>query len=125
MKNSNAVGILVCFALFLAGVAAIAAGLNAWAEKRVPVTVATVQAKASVQTAYEGDEDENEDVRIVNINTASAEQLRTLPGIGAEKAQSIVEYRTQNGLFSKTEDIMQVSGIGEKLFEKIKDIIVV
>lgn len=57
----------------------------------------------------------------VNINTASLEELSTLNGIGVSIAQRILDYRNINGLFTKTEDIKNVSGIGEKLYEKIKD----
>ena len=58
---------------------------------------------------------------IVNINTATIEQLKTLDGIGDSKAKSIIEYREQNGGFKLKEDIKNVTGIGEKMFEKIKD----
>lgn len=61
---------------------------------------------------------------LVNINTASKEELMTIPNIGASKADSIIVYRTENK-FTKIEDIMNVSGIGETLFVKIKDYITV
>lgn len=61
----------------------------------------------------------------ISINTASIEQLQTLSGIGDTKAKSIVDYRNENGPFSKIEDIMNVSGIGEAVFAKIKDHITV
>lgn len=57
----------------------------------------------------------------ININTADLELLITLNGIGEKKAQAIIDYREQNGLFSNIEEIMQVKGIGEKIFESIKD----
>lgn len=56
----------------------------------------------------------------VNINTASEKDLETLPGIGEATAKAIVEDRKQNGSFKTIEDLMRVSGIGEKKFEKIK-----
>lgn len=59
----------------------------------------------------------------VNINTATQAQLETLPGIGPAKAGDIITYRTQNGLFKKIEDIINVKGIGAKTFESIKDLI--
>jgi comEA protein len=57
----------------------------------------------------------------VNINSASADQLVALPGIGPSYAQRIVEYREKNGPFKRLEDILNVRGIGEKTFEKIRD----
>jgi competence protein ComEA len=57
---------------------------------------------------------------IVNINTASASDLEALPGIGAKTAARIVEYRQKNGPFKKIEELMNVRGIGEKNFLKLK-----
>jgi competence protein ComEA len=57
---------------------------------------------------------------VVNINTASASELDALPGIGAKTAALIVEYRQKNGPFKKLEDLMNVRGIGEKNFLKLK-----
>ncbi len=56
----------------------------------------------------------------VNINSASAAQLDELPGIGPKVAQRIVEYRQKNGPFRKVEELMNVKGIGEKSFLKLK-----
>ena len=61
----------------------------------------------------------------ININTASAEELTQLQGIGAKYAAKIVEYREQNGPFTTPEDLMKVSGIGPATFEKNKELIVV
>ena len=61
----------------------------------------------------------------VNINTANLETLETLTGIGKSKAQSIIDYREQNGNFTSIEDIKKVSGIGDSIYEKIKDHITV
>ncbi|MEW6286076.1 MAG: ComEA family DNA-binding protein [Chloroflexota bacterium] len=65
------------------------------------------------------------DADLVNINTASAAELETLPGIGPTIAQKIIEYREQNGPFLSTEDIINVSGIGPGTYERIKDLITV
>ena len=62
---------------------------------------------------------------LVNINTASATELQTLSGIGPSMAQSIIDERTKNGAFASVDDLMRVSGIGEKKLAKIKDCICV
>ena len=56
----------------------------------------------------------------VNLNTAGKEELMTLPGVGEAKAELIMEYRKENGRFQTIEDIMNISGIKEGLFEMIK-----
>ena len=61
----------------------------------------------------------------ININTASAKELEALPGIGEVKSNAIVQYRKDYGLFRDIRDIINVSGIGEKTFENIKDLIVI
>ena len=61
----------------------------------------------------------------VNLNSASTAQLQTLPGIGASTAQRIVDYRQKNGSFKKIEELMNVKGIGEKSFLKLKPLITV
>lgn len=60
---------------------------------------------------------------LVNINTANATELQTLSGVGPSMAQSIIDERTENGPFTSIDDLMRVSGIGEKKFAKIKDCI--
>ena len=62
---------------------------------------------------------------LVNINTASAEELCTLPGIGASRAADIVRYREQNGAFQTKEDIMKVSGIKQNAYDRLFDKITV
>lgn len=61
----------------------------------------------------------------VNINQAAADELMTLPGIGESKAAGIIEYRESAGGFQSVEEIKNVSGIGEAVFERIKDRIVI
>lgn len=62
---------------------------------------------------------------LVNINTAAAEELESLPGIGSVLAQSIIEYRSIHGPFLHVDDITQVSGIGAARLEQIRDLITV
>lgn len=60
---------------------------------------------------------------LVSLNTGTIEELMTLPSIGESKAKLIIKYRDENGGFKKIEDIMNVKGIGESMFEKIKSYI--
>jgi competence protein ComEA len=62
---------------------------------------------------------------VVNLNSATATQIATLPGVGEKAAQRIVEYREKNGGFKKIEELMNVKGIGEKSFLKLKPLITV
>ena len=57
---------------------------------------------------------------LLNINTATVEELQTLPSIGPQMAKRIVQYRQENGDFKTVEDLIEVKGIGEKTLEKIK-----
>lgn len=68
---------------------------------------------------------ENQNSGLVDINTADKEALMTLPGIGSVRAEAIISYREENGGFLSAGDIMQVPGIKESLYEKIKDLIIV
>jgi competence protein ComEA len=61
----------------------------------------------------------------IDLNKADVAELQNLPGIGPAKAAAIMEYREKNGKFKSTEDLKNISGIGDKTFEKLKDLIVV
>lgn len=63
--------------------------------------------------------------KLVNINTADAEELDTLPGVGPATAQSIIDHRQTNGPFLTIEEILEVSGIGPAKFEQMKELITV
>ena len=65
------------------------------------------------------------DVAKININTASAEELTQLKGVGPSHAAGIVALREKNGPFKKPEDLVQVPRIGQKTFEKNKDLIII
>ncbi|MDP4083443.1 MAG: helix-hairpin-helix domain-containing protein [Bacillota bacterium] len=61
----------------------------------------------------------------VNINKADESQLETLPGVGPSKAQAIISYREEKGFFKSVEDLKEITGIGDKTFEKLKESITV
>ena len=89
------------------------------------IKILTVEeAESQVKGIIDSDDSAVSDGR-VNLNTASAEELMTLPGIGASKAQSILSYRDEKGGFSSVEEIMDITGIKEGVYSKIKDYITV
>lgn len=67
--------------------------------------------------------DDHQTTNSVNINTADQSELETLPGVGPSKAQAIIKHREENGPFDSAEAITDVTGIGEKTFENMKDAI--
>lgn len=62
---------------------------------------------------------------LVNINTADQAELESLPGVGAVKAEAILEYRSKNGPFQSIEELLEVDGIGEKTLDKLRDLITI
>ena len=100
---------------FLIGIfiaALVATGPDAWAQ----ATKATAAKSATArQRATPG--------APVNLNAASLAQLQTLPGVGASTAQRILDYRQKNGAFKKIEELMNVKGLGEKSFLKLKPLV--
>lgn len=82
-----------------------------------------VKGKDKVDNA--GGNNQKEDDGIINLNTATLEQLQTLTGIGEKKAKDIIAYREQNGAFKTIQELTEVKGIGSATFEKIKDRITV
>src|SRR4051812_30821054 len=95
-------------ALFMVLAIVALAALPAAAGQKSSAPKPAAAAKAAIPTAP------------VNLNTATQAQLETLPGVGAKAAQRILEYRQKNGSFKKPEDLMNVKGIGEKAFLKLK-----
>ena len=61
----------------------------------------------------------------MNLNTATAEELQMLPGIGEVKASSIIEYRETHGRFTSIEELQEISGIKGRVFQKIADLITI
>lgn len=89
------------------------------AENKAPITMSTLQ-----QTPDALENPGTEPERL-NINTATAEQLQALPGIGAVLAQRILDYRQENGNFQTVSELTMVKGIGISLLDKIMDDITV
>lgn len=82
-----------------------------------------IREDAGENVISEGLVSENQEKIKVNINTANLQKLETLPGVGETTAQKIIDYRNQNGKFSKKEDLKNVNGIGDSKYEKIKEYI--
>ena len=78
----------------------------------------------SVEQIQSNDEKQTpSSTNLININTADLNELQQLTGIGPSKAQAIISYREENGLFQRLEDLLQVTGFGDKTFEKLKNMI--
>lgn len=92
--------------------------------KEVPVEERT-QSSGSTGSEKPGKNKETKVSAKVNINTAGIEELTTLSGIGESKAKSIVQYREKVGAFQSIEELKQVSGIGDAMFERVKEDITV
>jgi competence protein ComEA len=101
---------------FLIGVviaALVVGGPDAWAQAdKAPAKSSTARQRATPGAP-------------VNLNAASLAQLQTLPGVGASTAQRIVDYRQKNGAFKKVEELMNVKGLGEKSFLKLKPLVTI
>ncbi len=105
----------------------LAAKLQDGDQVRVPAQRTSTSSPARDSTSQTADQQSltQSTSSIVNINTASQDELETLPGIGPVTAQKIIEYRQTNGDFSSIEGIQKVSGIGPATFDKIEALITV
>lgn len=90
-----------------------------------PVSVTVYEKSTAAVTTKTFTEPNNEISGKVNINSASAEQLSLLPGIGQVKAKAIVTYRQEHGKFTSPDELINVKGIGEKTLEKILPYLIV
>jgi competence protein ComEA len=84
------------------------------------VIVAVVSMPAQAGQAKSAGKTPKASTQVVNVNSASAADFEALPGIGPKLAARIVDYRQKNGPFKKIEDLMNVQGLGEKNFLKLK-----
>ena len=127
-----------CLVVVAAILCALMIGYNLFFTPEVKMTAVYVDASSSgldsgstpaawaseSENSAEGSDSENFSLdRKINLNTASAEELDELPGVGPVLAGRIIDYREQNGGFQSLEQLKNVSGIGEAVFEKLKDFI--
>ena len=95
------------------------------AEEMPDISSETMTSSFVVTSAEASEITSADSVGKINLNTATAEQLETLPGIGPALAERILAYREAYGPFSAVEDLLRVSGIGEKTLESVRDYIAV
>ena len=107
-------GILIFLVLMLIS------GIMVSALRKTRPPVGVMIEKFSAEDYKAAPDDEGLSIRKIDINSASAEELMKIKGVGAAIAGRIVEYRLNNGTFSSVDDIKNVKGVGVALFEKIK-----
>ena len=108
--------------IFLASTFITGLGVSSYKKSQQSVKLQVQPYK--INTAREEADKFIEDYSLININSLEIDQLNRLPGVGDKIAARIVDYRKRHGPFRAKEELMQVKGIGEKKFEKIKDLII-
>lgn len=93
--------------------------------KKINESVVIIDPNNDAQIKVEDKKDKEELTDKININTSDKKELQKITGIGESKAEAIIKYREKEGNFEKIEDIKNVSGIGDSLFEKIKEYITI
>ena len=130
-KSKTLVEKLILFAVFLVFAGIVVAFAFKWNYVEDDTDAGDVTSfqfitSSKTDSAVENDGDSSQPISDkININTATADELDALPGIGPSKAEAIIKYRETESRFFSPADIMNVSGIGEKTYEKIKDYITV
>lgn len=91
------------------------------------INVSAAETIPTVSRNYSDDSEETAESvaqnALININTADASQLKTLPGIGEKIAQRIIDYRNEHGTFSAVDELTYVDGIGDKTMDAIRDLV--
>ena len=137
-ENNDTIKVHICGEVYFPGVYTVYSGNRIYEvvlQAGGLTNEADIEAVNLVKVVYDGEqiyipsvEEREESINnkgLVDLNKANEEVLCTLPGIGAERAKQIIDYREKNGNFKKIEDVMQVSGIKEGMFEKIAPYITV
>lgn len=119
MKNARIQPLILLTGIFAAFIVGFFAGRNI---NREPLHIEQAPAKAVVSASIAA-VTEPTGAAIVNINTATAEQLQTLPNIGPKIAAQIISYRDEHGVFESVGELMNIPGIGEKKLEAIWDMV--
>lgn len=120
MKKPRLHILVLVTCIFAAFVLGFFAGRNL---NRTPVQIRTLSTPAAMTAQTESAAEAPTEAVIVDINTATSEQLQTLPGIGPVLAQRIIDYRNEYGTFDSIGELINVSGIGEKKLEAIWDLV--
>jgi len=126
MKNRRHELYLVCAALVIAAVLILYNTFSAPSVRiaSLPQTSAVTLPPGVPDVGVSEAAPKNAPASVVNINTATAAELQTLPGIGEVKAAAIILYREENGRFIAKEELLNVSGIGEKILANIAPYII-
>ena len=122
MKNARIHILVLLTCIFAAFTVGLFAGRNL---NRTPVQIRQLPAVTAAPTAAIPENTAPTDPVIININTATSEQIQILPGIGPVLADRIVAYRDKYGPFETVGELMNVSGIGEKKLEAIWDLVTI
>ena len=125
-KSNSFVEKIVLFAVFLTFAIIVVVFVYGWDDMTGKSNAGDVVSFAYSTSSKSDEVGSGASVTVkVNINTATEAELDALPGIGEAKAKAIVEYRNENGNFKSISDIKKVKGIGDKIFEELKDLITV